>query len=364
MNRKNLHNNLIFALITYIFIIVCSVVFYNYMLFRQVEPVTIMERLKRLEIELCRKDCERRPLDGRCKEGALPAIFAVMIDNHSQARPQAGISKAALVYETIAEAPITRFMAMFYLDPSLEKIGPVRSARPFFIDWVKEYGVAYAHVGGSPDALDILAKSYSFDLNEMSNGQYFYRDELLDAPHNTFTDAELIAKALENKKWQIKMPATAWQYSEEPLITSSATADSIRIDFGGENSQVEWRFDPEKKDYLRYQSGKIHRDSNGGEVRAKNIIVMRTESIAIDDYGRRETTTVGSGPAKIFYRGSAISCTWKRDSLDQPTKFFADNGEEIVLVPGITWIEVVPTYLPDIKIGSGKSETGNNREKK
>ena len=350
MPRHNLHNNLIFALTTYIFIVVCSSVFYNYMLFSRIDPSDFVEKLKQVEIGLSAKECNRRPLDGVCFDGQLSPIFAVMIDNHSAARPQAGVSEASLVYETIAEDPITRFMALFYLNEAPEKIGPIRSARPFFIEWVKQYNVPYAHVGGSPDAMEILAKTYPFNLDEISNGQYFYRDETLEAPHNAFTTPEKLKSAFEKKQWDIKTPENVWKYSDTPVITSQVATNSIKIDFGGANSKVEWKYDAKTQDYLRYSAGKIHRDANGGEIRAKNVIVMRTESVIVDDYGRRDTTTIGSGAAKVFYRGAVIAGTWKRETLEQTTRFYQDNGEEIVLVPGTTWIEVVPTYLPDAVI--------------
>jgi hypothetical protein len=346
MHRQKLHNNLIFALTTYIFVVVCSSIFYNYMLLSRVEPGDIQEKLKQLEIGLRAKECERRPLDGVCFEGQLSPIFAVMIDNHSAARPQAGISEAALVYETIAEDPITRFLALFYLNEAPEKIGPIRSARPFYIEWVKQYNVPYAHVGGSPDAMDILAKTYPFNLDEISNGQYFYRDESLDAPHNTFTTPEKLKSAFEKKQWEIQTPETVWKFSENPVITDQISANSIKINYGGTNSTVEWRYDAEAKDYVRYQAGIVHKDANGGEIRAKNVIVMSTESRIVDDYGRRDTDTIGSGSVKVLYLGAVITGGWKRESLEKTTRFYHDNEEEIVLVPGTTWIEVVPTYLP------------------
>lgn len=350
MPRHKLHNNLIFALTTYIFVIVCSSVFYNYMLLSRVEPSDFAEKLKQLEIGLSAKECYRRPLDGVCFEGQLSPIFAVMIDNHSAARPQAGVSEAALVYETIAEDPITRFMALFYLNESPEKIGPVRSARPFFVEWVKQYNVPYAHVGGSPDAMEILAKTYPFNLDEISNGQYFYRDERLDAPHNTFTSPEKLKSAFVKKQWDIKTPESSWKYSDNPVLTAQVAATSLKIDFGSANSKVEWKYDMQTQDYVRHQAGRIHKDANGGEIRAKNVIVMSTESRIVDDYGRRDTTTIGSGSVKVLYRGAVITGVWKREALEKPTKFYHDNGEEIVLIPGTTWIEVVPTYLPNPQI--------------
>ena len=99
--------------------------------------------------------CENiRKIDGVCYEGDEPFTYAVMIDNHSWARPPFGLSQASLVYETIVESPITRFLAIFVDNENIKQIGPVRSARPFYVDWVKEFNIPYLHVGGSNEALD------------------------------------------------------------------------------------------------------------------------------------------------------------------------------------------------------------------
>jgi len=133
-----------------------------------------------------------------------PPIFAVQVENMVDARPLSGISKANLVYEAISEAGITRLLALYVKDNSVSEIGPVRSARPYYIDWASEYGALYAHSGGSPEALRVVSDYDVLDLNEFSNGKYFWRSKSRYAPHNLYTSVELLGEAFTVKGGEVK----------------------------------------------------------------------------------------------------------------------------------------------------------------
>jgi len=294
------------------------------------------------------KPCEKiRKIDGKCIAGEEAGVYAVMIDNHVGARPPAGLSQASLVYETIVESPITRFLAIFSLDENVPKIGPVRSARPFYIDWAKEFNGPYAHVGGSNAAIDNLNKTFDYDLNEFYNGQYFYRDNYRSAPHNVFTSSDLVKKAIEVKKWEIKSDFDSWKFRPKPEADGSVKG--LEVDFKTEDFLVRWEYDVTQKNYVRYQSGKIHSDVDGTDIRAANIIVMYTESSIIDTYGRRDTRTTGTGQAIVFQNGQVIEGLWQRANLKERTKFYDKSGVEITFNAGSTWIEVVTTDTANIK---------------
>lgn len=294
--------------------------------------------------------CEKiRRLDGLClAEEEEPLVYAVMIDNHVLSRPQSGLGQASLVYEAVAESPITRFLAVFYADEKINKIGPVRSARPFYVDWAKEFKGPYLHVGGSDNALDTLAKTYSFDLNEFSNGKYFWRAWTRSQPHNVYTSNELLAKAVENKKWAVKNDFASWPFIPEEQSRQESPAQTISIDFATADFVTQWQYNWVENDYLRFQAGEIHEDAEGGEIRAKNIAVMYTDSQVIDSYGRRETRTLGSGQAIVFSGGKVKKGTWKRATLGERTRFYDEAGREVAFYPGQTWIEVVPKHFPKV----------------
>jgi len=284
--------------------------------------------------------CEqRRGVDGLCYEGIEPALFGVMIDNHAVARPAAGLSRASLVYETVVEAPITRFLAIFYRQEALTKIGPVRSARPFYVDWMKEFDVPYLHVGGSNEALELLNNSYGYDLNEFYNGQYFLRDAKRSAPHNVFTSDEKIGQALTDKKWMLKNNFSAWVFKDEAELSVRGLVKRLNFSFGSE--MVSWSYDREKNQYSRVLGDKIVTDEEGGEIIAKNLVFMRTNKKVIDDYGRLQVKTLGSGEAIVYLDGLSIPAEWRRSSSGERTRFFEkESGLEIAFNSGTTWIEV------------------------
>lgn len=304
--------------------------------------------------------CEKiRKLDGLCFAGENePMVFSAMIDNYNESRPPFGLNQASLVYETIAEAPITRFLAIFYAEPRVEKIGPVRSARPYFVDWASEFGGPYLHIGGSDDALAYLKGNLStspgqiFDLNEFSNAKYFWRDYSRAAPHNVFISAELLFKATIDKKWDVKNKFSSWKFQPEKTSdreNGAAAAATINIDFGEPSYSVQWKYNAGQNDYLRYQGGVAYKDAEGNEIRTKNIAIMYAESKAIDSYGRRKTKTTGLGKAIVFSGGGVIEGEWRRPSLAERTRFFNAAGDEVLFFPGVTWIEIIPSHFPKIQ---------------
>jgi hypothetical protein len=269
-----------------------------------------------------------------------PELFAVMIENMIEARPLAGLAKASLVYEAISEAGITRFLAIYPATVDVEKIGPVRSARLYYLDWAEEYGALYAHCGGSPEALRAISNYNIFNLDEFSNAKYFWRAKNRGAPHNLYTSTELLKKALEDKDWIVKPDFTPWQFkSEEP---KSGDVQQIKIDFSSPAYQVTWKYDQEKNDYLRWQAGEIQKDEDGTQIWAKNIVVQFVKMWVVDEVGRKKMETIGSGRALIFQDGKSIEGEWRKKEKGARTKFYDQNGNEIKFNPGVTWIEVVP----------------------
>jgi hypothetical protein len=296
-------------------------------------------------------DCENvRKIDGTCYEGdGEPSIYTVMIENHVDARPLSGLSQASLIYEAIVEAPITRFLVVFSTDKDVDKIGPVRSARPFYVDWTKEFNSVYAHVGGSPEGLEQL-KGYDFDLNEFYNGNSFWRAWNRSMPHNVYTSSEKIHEAIEAKGWELSNDYDSWLFKKDEVEESFGKVDKVKVDYATESFEVLWEFSKESNDFLRYQAGRVHVDSQGYQVRAKNVAIMYTESTVIDDYGRRKTVTVGSGEAEVFLDGQMIEAKWQRPSLNDRTKFYSETGEEIKFNVGATWIQVVPEHFAKTQV--------------
>ncbi|HLD34640.1 MAG TPA: DUF3048 domain-containing protein [Patescibacteria group bacterium] len=277
-----------------------------------------------------------------------PAVLGVMIDNLSDARPQYGLTEAMIVYEALAEGGITRFLAIFSEKQTVEMVGPVRSARPYYLDWLAEYGDAlYLHCGGSPAALKLIKERNIFDANEFYWGSYYWRSGYQSAPHNIFTNSA---------KWQAiysdygeihRVSWVGWGFRESP----SADGEPIRavsIKYGP-GYQVDWEYvktEDQGGYYRRFINQEVHRGFRGAEgpfpIEAQNVLLQYTETKVLDDVGRKEITAIGRGEARIFRDGLMWRGLWKKENLSSRTIFYNEQGEEIKLAPGKTWVQVAP----------------------
>ncbi|MBI5221973.1 MAG: DUF3048 domain-containing protein, partial [Candidatus Magasanikbacteria bacterium] len=216
--------------------------------------------------DISMQDCQfRRILDGVCvrdKDGVNPKLVAVMVDNHPDGRPLSGLAEASVVYEAPVEANYTRFLAIYPANAEVKDVGPVRSARPYYLDWVSEYGDAmYMHVGGSPEALSLIREYKIFDLNEFYRGWYYWRDRNRFAPHYIYTSSELWGKALADYADERSVAEyEGWSFNTSSLyhrITSSLGEDelaaSVKITFLAPDYVAEWKFNTSTRKYERYQ---------------------------------------------------------------------------------------------------------------
>ncbi|MCL5411742.1 MAG: DUF3048 domain-containing protein [Patescibacteria group bacterium] len=275
--------------------------------------------------------------------------LAIMIENHVDARPQSGLSKAEVVYEALAEGGITRFMAIFLA--SSTEVGPVRSARAYYLDWLSEYGAGYAHWGGSPEAMDLIKRYSLKDLDQFFLGApTYWRVADRAAPHNGYSSTDKLWEAAEKRGYNVLPSFDSWKFKNDST-DSAKTAGTINIDFGSADAyNVTWKYDPEKNIYLR-ENGKVaYKDKvNDEQFSAKNIVVESVKASSYDSYGRLSMETVGSGDAKIFRDGTVVEGTWKKPSREERTKFYDQAGQEIELNRGQIWIEVIPSSAGGLK---------------
>lgn len=262
--------------------------------------------------------------------------IAVVIDNSFDSWPFSGVENALLVYETIAEGAITRLLTIYDYDMLPQTIGPVRSLRPYFIDWANEVDAIIVHVGGSPEALYKIDK---YDhINEFYEEEYFWRDDVKEPPHDVYTSNELILKGINEKSFATTTTFTAWQYGEDGKVSQSneTVIDQLTVNFSIDPYMVSWLYDKKKRIYNRYVN---HLPSLG--VQAKNIIVQAVPAQVIDAELRRKLSLVGEGRAWVFNRGGVIVGTWKKEKENDRTRFFDNEGSEVILTPGTTWVEVI-----------------------
>jgi len=270
--------------------------------------------------------------------------IAVMLDNHKTARWQAGVSEAEIVYEILAEGTITRYMALF-LENEPIRIGPVRSARPYFINKALEYDAVYTHCGGSEQAFaDIKALGVA-DVDEIRNsGGSFYRyyETGKKGEHTLYTDISKIRDAQKMHKYRTDVKFEPFKFNiEDTDLELGSVVNDIWIDYKLKNI-TEYKYDANTKLYTRYKDGEMHIDENNKKpIVAKNIIVQRADTNTIDSYGRYSVKLVGKGKGYYVTNGKFIEVTWEKSSRTAKTIYKDLNGNEIKLNPGKTWIQVI-----------------------
>ncbi len=294
--------------------------------------------------------------------------LAVMIENHEESRPQSGLSSADIIYEAVAEGGITRFMGIFYCNLGDIQVGPVRSARTYYLDWLGEYNdPLYAHVGGAntpgpADALGQIIKYKILDLNQFSIGfPTFWRDyQRLGHPvateHTMYSTTQKLWEVGAKRGWVASASAgltwekgfTSWEFKdkEEP---AAAAGKNIVVNFweSQPDYQVEWTYDPATNTYKRKTGGKDHMDLNTKkQLEAKNIVVQfEKESRANDGYPGNVHLlygTTGTGKALFFIDGKVENGKWAKTSRTARTKYTDSTGKEIEFNKGLIWIQTVP----------------------
>lgn len=276
---------------------------------------------------------------------AAESPVGVMIENLPTTRPQSGLGAARLVYETLAEGGVTRFLAVVYPSDLSGKIGPVRSARHYYVDWIEELGLPYAHAGGSPQALQQIARDQVADVNGIGNAwRYFWRDHQRSAPHNLFTDGEHLIQALRELGLNARPGVASWAFADPPPSRPEATATTIEVDFSGQAYTVRYEYDQAGNRYRRFNGGQPHLDrSTDQQLSATNVVVQFVaRPTSLGEKGRIDIQTTGQGRALVFNHGTVTEGIWKKPSVAERTQFFGVDGSPVTFNRGATWIAVVP----------------------
>ena len=271
--------------------------------------------------------------------------LAVMVENLVDIRPQSGLSRADIVYEALVEGGITRFMAV-YLAEDINEIGPIRSSRPYYIDWAEELGALYAHIGGSPAALDKLVDDNVKTLPE--EWPYYKRkNSTLSSEHTAFSSTGSLWDMAQSKGYTGKTSIKSWRFKEDASSSARPASAQIKLDFSGQKDyKVQWEYEAENNVYRRSAGSpaREHTDLvNNEQLNAKNVIVQFAKlSTLNDEKGRVEIQTTDAGVARIFTDGKETDATWKKSSSTSRTTFYDTTGREIEFNRGKIWVEVVP----------------------
>lgn len=262
-------------------------------------------------------------------------VIAVMIENSVDARPQAGLKDAGVVFEAIAEGGITRFVALFQ-DTEPDPVGPVRSARPYYIQWIMGFDAAYAHAGGSPEALSNIQQWGTKDLNH--HASYFWRVSNRTAPHNLYSSVTKLREYAAQKGFGKSNYTGFSRKVEQPL--GSPHAKSIDLNISSANFKAHYDYDSATNSYKRSVGGAPHNDEkSGSQITPKVVVALvmpQGKNGVYTTYG-----TIGSGVMYVFQDGFVTEGTWRKDANNSQFVFTDKSGKVLKLNPGQTWISIL-----------------------
>jgi len=266
-------------------------------------------------------------------------VTGVMIENSTFARPQSGLSQANVVFEAIAEAGITRFLAL-YQDTAPSSIGPIRSVRPYYEQWALGFDASLSHVGGSPEAISDLSTWNVKNMDQFYNGAYYTRITSRDAPHNVYTSLTELHELEAAKGF------TSTSFSGFPRTKASPakvpTANNIALSISSSDYNVNYLYNKATNSYDRSEGGQPQIDANTNKQISPNVVIALVMNYSLESDGyHSQYNVIGSGKAYIFQNGLVTIGTWSKTSNASQIKFTDSTGNSIKLVPGQTWISAV-----------------------
>ncbi|WP_368297810.1 DUF3048 domain-containing protein [Cytobacillus firmus] len=285
------------------------------------------------------------PLTGSGSETEVNGrAVAVMINNHPKARPQSGLNQADVVYEMLAEGDVTRFLAIFQSERP-EMIGPVRSSRDYYIELAQGYDSLYIAHGYSPEAKELLDQGYVDNLNGMQyDGTLFKRESFRQAPHNSYISFDNVLKGAKEKNYAMEDEPKSLEFlsKEEVKAIQGEKADSAMISYlDNELFNVIYEYDAGLEKYKRYSNSELTADYKSGEpVLLDNIFIAEADHQVVDSAGRRDINLTTGGKGYLLQKGKVTELQWENiDGRILPVL----NGQQAGLVPGKTWINIVPS---------------------
>ncbi|MEX2007071.1 MAG: DUF3048 domain-containing protein [Candidatus Saccharimonadales bacterium] len=292
-----------------------------------VEPTTLPSPLTGLQVA---RELAKRP------------VTAIMIENSLAARPQSGIGEAGVLFEAIAEGGITRFISLFQ-ESQPTYIGPVRSLRPYYIDWARAFDAGIAHIGGSPEALEQIRGGAAKDLDQFFNPGSYWRQAGRASPHNVYTSFEKL-DALNRAKGYTTSKFASWSRKADAAL-ATPTAKAINLTVSSTNYNVHYDYDASTNSYLRSQGGRPHiattspSDANGQQLKPKIVIAM---VIPYNLAGRYSSYGVSSGGGVIVFQdGGVTTGTWSKADRASQFVFKDAAGKPLTFNAGQAWVTVL-----------------------
>ncbi len=323
----------------------------------KVEPVTDKIDLNRVfpvdeeETEIK----EVSPFSGNKCERYNARPIAVMMAGDEIARPLSGLSKAEFVVEMpVITGSVTRLMGIFVCDTP-DEVGSIRSSRHDYISLVRGWDTIFVHWGGSHFALDEIKTGIRYtgenlgkvdSIDALTTSGPFFRQNFVAAPHNGFASLPKVIESAKQKGYNMEGKFEGYKFQSDRMTDQekeNSVDGVLEVGFGGV-FKTKWEYSSDKNKYIRYWNNEKDSDRiNNEEIKASNIVVMRAFSEQIE--GQYNSVNIyGEGEAKIFQNGKEINAKWKKDGFKGALKFFDMENNEIRLVKGQTFIEIIEPY--------------------
>ena len=301
---------------------------------------------------------EQSPLNGllftkeEFKQLKTRRPVAVMINNHAASRPQSGLTSADIVYETLAEAGITRYMAFFW-SQGPDKVGSIRSARQYYLEWLSPYDPLYIHIGWADtnnprtDARDNIIAYGLRDVGIIGYWQWIDSGRL--APHDKYNSVPSAWDYAETRGWDgFPTDLESWKFKNDAEVDQRGDAYRYKTVFHksyNNNGLYDtiWEYNPSINSYKRWVGGNVDIDQETNtQVTTKVVVVQETKMYSAgDDKGRIIVDTIGQGDAVILMDGKEIEGSWKKTNRMDRTTFYDSSGDEIEFNRGRIWISVI-----------------------
>lgn len=274
---------------------------------------------------------------------------AIMLNNSKGGVPQNGLSNASVIYEATMEGSETRLMGIFEDYEQAGRIGSVRSCRPYFVYFAQEFNAIYCHFGQAWVADELLNSGVIDNVSGLKSGSAaYYRSSDRKAPHNVFTDYQRIQETAAKLGYNMLYPdgsKSHYLFADDQTVSEYPQGQSaVYVKPGFPVNKPYFLYHPEDGLYYRFQYGKEQIDEcNGQQAAVRNIILQYCESSIYDGSEYVNFTISGCGRGMFITNGMAIPITWQKDSEYGVTKYYDEQGHEILLNQGKTWVCVMPT---------------------
>ena len=271
--------------------------------------------------------------------------IAIMINNIENAIPQSGIGQADILYEFVVEGGITRMLAIYNDYDNLEKVGSIRSCRPYYVTTAMEYDAIYMHYGQSPQGQEELDKTGIDHISGLGGegSVSFYRSSEREAPHNVYTNSDMIKAGIDYLGCNTKHKEgfkSKFEFNEEDTVPTGDKVNKLTLNMSV-YTQPWFEYDSKNKVYKRFQYGdKQIDDLTGKQLTFKNIIIQFAHYTSIDDHDRQLIDLVGSGDGYYISDGVMVPVTWTKSDDKAVTKYSTSDGKELKLNPGKTYVTV------------------------